>query len=472
MMGVVALLRTLKARSLIVAWAVVVSTVVALAAGLVLPKTYESTAKVLVDSIQKDTITGLYEPRLRVSEFLGQQAAIAGSRAVALETFNTLADEGHIAAVEFEERWRRETGGELVAGNDPRLWAADELLKRLKIEADAVEGTLKITFLSEDPAQAARAANGFAAAYMKTVLDQRQRRAARNAASFSEERQAMERDLEEAQTSLNAFRESQGIVAVGYERLEAAEVELTSLTASIAEARAAAADARSLLAQAQTASREGLLTLPLPESAHAGRSAQERLGLVSAAVARIAERYGEAYPDLVEARREKAALEDDIMQAILDRAEFTERKLAALEREAADKKAQVVELQRVKEAYDILENRVKASRDTYALVANRTLQETLQSRVGNVDVVLLSRATPPEHPATPPLLVIVLIGVAFGAAVGSACAVIVEFAEGRVRDASALRHALRAPVLAEIPYPAAVKRRRKRVPERPLEQAA
>ena len=464
MPGFFALYRTFIARRVIIGWSILAGAAVALFAGLVLPKVYEASAKVLVDSIQKDSVTGLYEPRLRVAEFLGQQAAIAASRAVALEALNQLADEGFIAIADFEQRWRRETGGELVAGNDARLWAADELVRNLSIEGDAVEGTLTIAYRSESPSEAARIANGFAGAYMKTVLDQRQRRAARNAANFSEERHTLERDLEGAQRELNQFREKTGIVALGDQRLEAAEVELATLMARIAEARADLSESESLLRQAQSVSPEGLLTLTLPDDILSGRQAQARLGVVSTQFESVSDRFGERYPDYIEIKREKESLEKTILQSIYDRADFSRRRLAALEAESSRIKQDVVALQKVKEAHEILENKVAANRDTFALVANRTLQETLQSRIDNVDVVLLSRATPPAAPLTPPLFVIIVIGAFLGAVLGAGVSVVVEFAEGRIRDAAALRQVLRCPVLAEIdalPEPAPALRRRR-----------
>lgn len=449
-MGFTALIRTLLARKLILGWAAFVGAAAGLSTGLVLPKIYESSAKVLVDSIQKDMVTGLYEPRLRVSEFLGQQAAIAGSRAVALETFNALADEGFIASSDFETRWRSETGGEFVAGNDSRLWAADELVKNLVVTADALEGTLSLAYRGENASQAARVANGFAAAYMKTVQDQRQRRAARSAASFSEERQTLERDIEGAQRELNQFRESAGIVAIGEYKLEGAEMELTTLTAHIADARAELTAAQSLLNQARSAPRDGLLTLSLPESAVSGRQAQARLGSAAEQLQRLNERFGDRYPDYQEVKHEKVSLEAQVLQAIVDHADFSARRLAGLEDEAAIKKAEVVKLHKVKETYDVLENKVDASRDTYALIANRTLQEAMQSRVDDLDVVLLSRAVPPTEALTPPLAIIALIGLAIGAVLGASGAVALEFAEGRIRDPAAISHLLRTPVLAEI----------------------
>jgi uncharacterized protein involved in exopolysaccharide biosynthesis len=454
-------MRTLKARRLILGWAAFVGAVMGLAAGLLLPKVYEATATVLVDSIQKDHVTGLYEPRLRVNEFLGQQAAIAGSRVVALSTLNALEQEGALSLQDFEDRWRRETGGELVAGNDPRRWAADELLEKFSVASNAVEGTLKLTFRGDSPAQAAIVANQFADAYIETALDQRQRRAARTAASFLEERRTLERDLEDAQRELNRFREEAGLIEVGEYRLEGVELELAGITNHLADARADFSKAETLLAQSKKARPGELLALPIGEDLPSAREAQARLALVSAQLELIAQRYGAQYPDYPEVKRDRDNLEGTIRAAIAERADHAARRLEALEREFADKKAEVVRLQRVEDAYQILKNKVTASRDTYSLVANRTLQEAMQSRVDDVDVVLLSQAVPATHPLTPPLAVIIFLGALIGAALGASAAIAVEFMEGRIRDASQLRHVLRAPVLAEIDLPRRARPRRK-----------
>jgi len=473
-MALSALLRCLAARKLILGWGALVGLAVGLATGALLPKVYESSAIVLVDSIQKD-VTGLYEPRLRISEFLGQQAAIAQSRAVALEAFDALTAEGFVAFSDFEARWRRETGGEIVAGNDARSWAADELVKNLVITADAAESTLTIGYRAQDPAQASRVAERFASAYMKTVLDQRQRRAARAAASFSDERQTLERDLEGAQRELNQYREQAGIIGMGEYRLEGAEIELQTLTTHLANARADLARVQSLQALVERSTPEGLRTLALGEDLDAGRAAQAQLGEVTAALQMLSSRFGDAYPDLVDLKRRKESLEASIRLAVKDRLDYAERRLGALEAETAAKKGEVMRLQKVKETYDRLEKKVSASRDTYSLVANRTLQEAMQSRVDDLDVTLLARPVPPPHALTPPFYVIALLGLIVGLMLSSGVAIAVEFSEGRIRDAEAVRRILRAPVLAEIPKTVVQSRRRrpkKAAPRRQMRAAA
>jgi uncharacterized protein involved in exopolysaccharide biosynthesis len=442
-MGVRELLNVLRLRKLIVLWTVIVGVGVGFALALVLPTKYVSAARVQVDSIQRNSLTGDVEPRVRVAEYLGQQAAVASSRAVALEVLSKLTEEGALVLSDFEKDWREETGGELVPGNDMRDWAADKLLDDLTVTASDIGSTLDLAYRADEPAQAARVANAFASSYMSTVLDQKQRRFSRKAANFSEETQALARDVADAQAELADFRKNSGILPMGLQRSEAAQIELEALASRLAQARADDAEARSLLAQAEATPRAELVNFPVPVDALPARQAQARLGDVVSIVARLAGRYDAAHPDYVEAAKEKASLEDDILQSMRDRAGYSARRVDSLVAEMTRKKAAVSELQNSRESYEMLEKRVAASQEAFNLVTTRSLQESLQSRVDTIDVFLLSRAAPPSDPATPPFWAIVLIGLVAGFALGVAVAVFVELYEGRVRSADVVRRRFR-----------------------------
>jgi uncharacterized protein involved in exopolysaccharide biosynthesis len=362
-----------------------------------------------------------------------------------------LTGEGALSLSDYEQRWRRETGGELVAGNDPRLWAADELLTSLSITAQDIESTLEIEFKAQSPGEAARLANAFADAYMQTVSDQKQRRFAQKARSFSEETQALAAGVETAQGDLQAYREETGVLPLGAQKIEAQEVELAALTARLAEARADEAEALSLLRQAEATPRNELINFPLPEDALPGRQAQARLGSVSASLARIADRFGPSYPDYIETAREKAALEDNILKSVRDRADFASRRVEALDAKARALKADVTAMQAQRERYDLLENKLNASQDTFNLVATRTLEESLQSRVDTFDVLLLARATPPAKPSTPPDWAVAALGALAGLFLGLACAVLLELREARLRAADSLRRLFRTGNIGEVP---------------------
>ena len=122
-------------------------------------------------------------------------------------------------------------------------------------------------------------------------------------------------------------------------------------------------------------------------------------------------------------------------------------------------KIKVVALQSVKQRFKVLEKNLETSRHTYDLIAARTLEEGLQSRVASVEVLLLSRALPPSEPLIPLFVVVLLAGAFLGMGLGASVAILIELLEGRLRSLPGLRLATRVPVLAEIRIPAPVKKR-------------
>ncbi|MEM8770108.1 MAG: Wzz/FepE/Etk N-terminal domain-containing protein [Pseudomonadota bacterium] len=452
-MGIFALFSVLKARRWVLITAILAGGAVALAIGVVLPREFESVARVQVDSRHENPLTGLYEPRVRINEFLGQQSAVASSRTVGLKVYDRLVEEGFFLPETFTAEWREKTGGELVAGNDVRLWVADKLLDKLEIRANSLESTLEFAFRSDQPDHASRLANTFAQSYMDVVFEQRQRRRVRNAANFDDETTALQDDIERAQRDLTRFREQEGIIGDGARRLEDIEVELAAVTLRLANARTDLAEAQSLLRQARDADPDELVALPLPAEARAGRQAQARLGSVQVQAQRLAERYGPEYPPFVEAQNEKLALQRTVMQAVEERADYAARRVAALDAAAQRQKQEVVALQEIKQNYDVLSKRVDASRSTYDLVATRSLQESLQARVDIVEVFMLARAVPPKDPTMPPLGLIVALGFIAGGMIGASAAVAIELVEGRIRTKNAIANALNAPVFGEVALP-------------------
>lgn len=440
----------LKARKFLILVFALACGALAGLAGMKLPKEYESRAKVQVDSIQKNTLTGRVEHSVRVSEFLGQQAAIAESRTVALVVIDQLVEEGFFSMGDFETAWRSKTGGEIIAGNDARLWAADQLLSNLTITGDALASSLLFSFVSNNGAHSAKLANAFATAYMQTVLNQRQRRSARNARKFSDETLSLEQDVVEAKQKLSDYRAESGIVGLGEARLEAAEVELSALTSRLGDARADFSEAQSLLREAKRLTPAELLNLPLPQENLPGRQAQVRLGAVLIQLNRVAERYGENYPDFFELSREKSSLENSIMESIQNRFDFARRRMLELETASNEQKKGVLLLQERKQTFDDLEQTVDSRRSTFELINARSLQESLQSRVDVVEVLLLSRAVPASEPTLPPLPVLIVIGLVMGTGIGIAISFVLELLTRKVRVDSTLQSILNVPVLAEI----------------------
>ncbi len=449
-MGLLSFFNVLRARSLIVLWSIVIATFISAVLGFALPKNYVASAKVQVDSVFENPLTGLAEKRHRVSEFLGQQAALVSSRSVALKVVAELIATGHLSMAEYEDQWRKKTGGEIVTGNNLTEWVADELLLNLNVQSSVTESTMLISYRSNDPSLAARYANAFADSYMRIVIDNRQRRAARTAANFSEETRNLERQVQKSRDELTDFQAESGLVTIGAQQLEAAEVELGTITSRIADARADYAEARSLLSQAVSASRAELATLPIPNDNNVGKSAQARLGSIRVQMEKVEQRYGENHPDYQEGLMQMRSLQTALFQSIRERADYARRRIASLEAAAAIQKARVIALQKTRQTFNVLEQGLANNQQTFDEISRRRLQQSLQSRFDLVDILMLGRAVPPQEPPVPIHVIVIIAGFFLGVCLGISAAILTELVEARIRVKAMLERVAQAPVFAEV----------------------
>ena len=447
-MGLLSFFAVLRARFMLIAWTLLICVGIAILIGLAVPSRFKAEAVIQVDARTENLLTGMMEPRQRVQEFLGQQSAIIGSRANALLVIEDLIATGDMSLRAYEELWRRKTDGELLPGNDLKIWIADDLLRHTEISADPLKSTLTIRYTGPSPALSARYANAFADAYMILVTNYRKSDSYRNAAKFGDESETFKKRLQAARDALHEFQQRTGFVTIGTQQLESAEVELGSITARLAEARADDAEAQSLAALLKRTPRKDYATLPMPNALAPGRTAQARLATLIAQMKRIDDRYGPQHPDYIEAKSEIARLENVIHTSVLERAKYTKSRVDYLNKEAALQRQRVLDLQDKKQQFDILEKDVETARQTYDLITARTQQEGLQARVESVSVFLLNQAVPTTKPSQPTFWMIVVVGFILGLGLGGTLAVFVELMEARVRGDMTIQFSTRRPVLA------------------------
>ena len=458
-MGLLPFFAVLRARFLLIFWVFLICASIAGFIGSIIPPRYQAEAILQVDATTENLVTGMQEPRQRVHEFLGQQAAIAGSRATALLAVDQLIATGDLSLASYENLWQEKTGGELSPGNDLKTWIADELLRHTSISTDALQSTLIISYSGQSPIEAARYASAFADAYMQLVTTYRKSDSARNAARFDDETENFKARLDETRANLRKFQLETGYVTIGSQQLQAAEMELGSLTSRLAEARADDAEAQSLWDLTRKTSRAGLATLPMPNALAPGRTAQARLGTLIAQMERINERYGPMHPDYIEAENEIRRLQDVIHNAVKERAAYTASRVAYLSREVSLRRQMVLDLQGKKQQFDILEQEINSARNSYELIAARGEQEGLQARVETVSVFLLAQPVPPINQSMPNFWVILAVGIVLGLGMGVSAAIFVELLEGRIRHGQSIEFATRRPVLAELKINLPQKRR-------------
>ena len=137
------------------------------------------------------------------------------------------------------------------------------------------------------------------------------------------------------------------------------------------------------------------------------------------------------------------------------RKEQAEQEVARLEQAAAQFQQLLNETPRVAERLDALEREYRHLFESYQDFSNRRLEAGLQAnlerrQLGEQFRVLEAAFLAPE-PAAPNRIVIIVIGVIFGLALGGGLGIVVEAADASIHEARQLQASLNIPVLASIP---------------------
>ena len=197
-------LLALKARRKVYLMVLAATVVTAVTVALIVPKRYDATATVLIDSRDEQTMSPAHiSPRERAGYVFTQVDLIQSGR-VAHKVVRDLklAQEPGV-----REEWERDTGGVGTLED----WIAANLLEKLKVDTGA-SNVLIIKFSSREPKKAAAVANGFAKAYLDVALAMRTEPARETAEWFEQQLKALRTDVTQAQSKLTAFQKEKGVI--------------------------------------------------------------------------------------------------------------------------------------------------------------------------------------------------------------------------------------------------------------------
>src|SRR6267154_134659 len=220
---------TLRARFGVFGLTLAVTVVVATALSLLWPKSYRATAALVVDTRNEQSLSDPLNAFASARERLGYmqtQVDILTSPKVALRVVNDL----HLAdAPKPQEQFasKKQSHGSIEE------WLADKL--RRDVEVNTTQSSvLEVHYTGEDPESAATIANGFAKAYMDTMLELRVEPTRQAAVWFDGQLKTLRGDLEASQARVTEYQRAHGIVSVD-ERLDVEQQRLTDLAKQLLE---------------------------------------------------------------------------------------------------------------------------------------------------------------------------------------------------------------------------------------------
>jgi chain length determinant protein EpsF len=440
----------LRARRKAFAMVLVATIVTAIAVALIVPKKYVATATLLVDSRDEQTMSpARLSPRERAS-FVQTQVDLLMSNRVATQVARDLKLAQRPGV---REAWERDTGG---AGAIDE-WIAAGLLEKLDIDT-SVSNFVLVNYPSDDPRVAAEVANGFAKAYLDTVLQLRTEPSREAVAWFDEQLKTLRTQVVQAQTKLNAYQKQKGILAEDA-RVDVESTRLAELSTQLLAARNALYDATSRHKQATEILESGASPEAIPDvlsnlyingiKADLGR-AEARLEQESAVL-------GEMHPQYLRTSAEVQGLRDKLQTEV-------KKVVAGLGNAVQQSRKREQELQAAIEAqnqrllnlkdYRIdmagMTRDIEHAQRSYDTVLTRYMTNKIDASARQSNVSLLSPAIEPLKPRHPKVGLIAGFSVALGALLAAGMVYVLEMLDRRVRSRADLESRLAVPSLGRL----------------------
>ena len=295
----------LRARRKAFAIALLTTIVTAVAVALIVPKRYVGTATLLLDARDEQAMSpARLSPRERAN-YVQTQVELITSNRVATQVARDL----KIAQrPSWREEWESDTGG--IGQIDE--WIGAQLIDKLKINTSA-SNLMLVNFSSSDARFAADVANGFAKAYLDTVLQLRTEPTREAASWFEGQLKALRTQVSEAQGRLNAYQKQKRIL-VEDARLDVESTRLAELSTQLLAARNATYDAVSRHKQATELLESGASPEAIPDvlaNAHIV-ALKTGLGAVEARRAQESTMLGENHPQYLRTSAEVQGLREKL----------------------------------------------------------------------------------------------------------------------------------------------------------------
>jgi uncharacterized protein involved in exopolysaccharide biosynthesis len=434
-MSLIQFLYILMARRWIVLGSFLTCLVVAVAVASVLPPRYTASARVLMDIIKPDPVTGLMVSGRDPRSYIRTQLELIKDYRVATDVVDRLGWPNNPSVV---AAWQAETGGV----GDIRRWGAQRIINGTS--AKTVSGALILEISYEAPTpEAARTIVGLLReAYIDASLRFTVDSAGRTAEWYREQTERALAALTAAETAKTRFEQENKIVMTAEGEAETAK--LASLQGSLLAARGSATT------QQFAAAQQGA-TSPVVDQL------KIQVAMLGDQIEQAGNTLGTEHPNYKALVARKTLLENQLSREIASAraagsmsSNVSRQSLAALEAEYNAQRDKVLAMKDTLNQLSQLQREVDLRREQYARAANRAAQLRMESNVSESSLVVLGDVIGSSSPSFPNWLQVIGLSSGFGLALGVALALFVELLARRVRGPEDLAFSSKAPVLAVI----------------------
>jgi succinoglycan biosynthesis transport protein ExoP len=402
----------------------------------VLPERFPARARILLDVIKPDPVTGSVIATQFVRSYTKTQIELIKDYRVAGEVVDKL---GWATDPVRVAEWRKKTGGE----GDLRRYLAQQIIDRTDAGLVETSNILEITYDAPNPVEAKAVVGAIRDAYLDAALRFRTDSAGRTADWYRLQAEKAQTALTAAETAKSNFERANGIV-VGTGGVEAETSKLQGLQSAMLAARGVTSSQE--FAAAQTAQNTGIVD-----------QLKMQLATVNDTLQQAGDRLGTSHPAYLALVQRRALLTRELAselvaaRAVSGGAAASSRKsVAKLESDYNAQKAKVLGMKNTLDQLGALQREVDLRRSQYEKAAGRTADLKLEADVAETGLVNLGDPVGTNVATFPNVPLVWALSILGGLVLGIILAILVELFGRRVRGTEDLQAAARVPVLAVI----------------------
>ncbi len=481
-----AVLSALRRRWLLIAAITITFTATAFLFAAMLPNYYVASALVQIDKRDKKIapIVGVLSDLKADTPSLQSEVQVIASKAIAARVIarlglrkdpefssdslvaDTERDNRHVMQPNDNSKGLSASGAALSLskqGQDqPQTVQSDPVVERflgnLRVERVLNSLTIRVSFVSRDPAKAARIANAIVDVYIERQYEEKSN-ATRIAANLIEKRLVGLREkLAASERKIESFKTANGIYASSGQAL--IDRRLTSQMEALVRAKNHTANARSRYIKARQLTTEKGDSTDISEVLQNGTIRLLRTGLANALRkhAELATKYGPRHPRLRSANADvakaRAVLKEEsqkILKTLKIEYQVALDREQQLRQQLEDLKSKVSTTKSHRWALLQLQREAKANHQLYVTLLSRKKQTEQTLGMHFADAKVITPAVTPLNASYPKRSRMVLTAFAAGLILSIGLVVILDQMSGGVSDSSRIEREFAIPYLASLP---------------------
>lgn len=311
--------------------------------------------------------------------------------------------------------------------------AIDKLLAKLDVERVKSAFVISLTYEDTDPVRSAKIVNAVAHIYVEHQVDSKRQANSRATAFLGEQIDRLRGQAQSDMRAVQEYRVRNNLLSTTGATLT--EQEISTYNQQVAQAKAQAVEDAARLATAKRELLSGTIgpDTGLSLSSPVVQALRQQRAAISARVADLSGRYGNKYPDLVDARSQLRDIDIQIQTEVLrelssldSQARVSAQRLASLQATLGGAQSTLAQNNRAMVTLDDLTRRATTSQALYESYLDRYKSVSAQSGTEAPNARMISEARVPTYPSSPHVVLNLLLGLIVGLGLGATSAIAAE----------------------------------------------